>query len=123
MELNELTQKIIGCAIEVHKELGPGLLESIYEEALCYELEKKGLKVQRQKSLEINYKGIKLNGMLKLDVLIEGRVIVELKSVKSLEKIHEAQLISYLKLSGKKLGLLINFNEIFIKNGLKRLVL
>lgn len=120
MELNELTEKIIGCAIKVHRVLGPGLLESTYEVCLVHEIKKTGLKVERQVSLPIIYDGIKLDAGYQLDVLVEDTIILELKSVESLMPIHEAQLLTYLKLANKKLGLLINFNVTLLKNGIKR---
>ncbi len=119
---NEISSLAIGAAIEVHSELGPGLLESVYETCLFYELKKLGLKVDRQKELPILYKNEKLDGHFKLDLLIENKVIIELKSVKELHPVHTAQVMTYLKLSNKKLGLLINFNESLIKRGLKRVV-
>ncbi|MCU0238158.1 MAG: GxxExxY protein [Pyrinomonadaceae bacterium] len=121
MELNEISEKIIGCAIKVHKALGPGLLESTYEVCLVHELQKSGLKVQSQLALPVVYDGIKLDAGYRIDLLVEDTVIVELKAVDSLLPIHEAQVLSYLKLSGKKLGLLINFNVKLLINGVKRL--
>lgn len=122
MELNEISESIIGCAIKVHRALGPGLLESTYEVCLVHELVKMGLAVQSQVPLPVHYDGLKLKAGYKIDLLVENSVIVELKAVESLHPIHEAQLLSYLKLSGKKLGLLINFNVKMLKNGVKRLV-
>ncbi len=119
---DELSNKIIGAAIEVHKRIGPGLLESAYEECLCYELNKLNLKFERQKSLPVNYKGILLDCVYRLDLVVEKKVIIELKSVNQIELIHEAQLLTYLKLTGLKLGLLINFNSILLKDGIKRIV-
>ena len=118
----KLTEKIIGCAIEVHRLLGPGLLESTYEECLVYELTSLGLKVDRQKPLPLEYKGHHLDVGYRIDILVEGKVIVELKSVDVLLPIHEAQLITYLKLSRIKVGLLINFNVALLKDGIKRFV-
>jgi GxxExxY protein len=120
MELNDLSEKIIGCAIKVHRTLGPGLLESTYEVCLVHELKKAGLKVKRQVSLPIFYDGIKLDAGYQLDILVEDKIILELKSVENLLPIHEAQLLTYLKLANKKLGLLINFNVTILKNGLRR---
>ena len=122
MDLNEVSERIIGCAIKVHRALGPGLLESTYEVCLMHELVKMGLTVQAQVPLPVHYDGLKLDAGYKIDLLVENSVIVELKAVESLHPIHEAQLLSYLKLSGKKLGLLINFNVKMLKNGVKRLV-
>ncbi|MEZ5344794.1 MAG: GxxExxY protein [Pyrinomonadaceae bacterium] len=122
MELNKISEKIIGGAISVHKALGPGLLESTYEVCLIHELSKEGLKVQSQLALPVVYDGIKLDAGYRIDLLVENSVIVELKAIDSLLPIHEAQLISYLKLSEMKLGLLINFNVKLLKNGVKRLM-
>ena len=121
MELNEITEAIIGCAIKVHRTLGPGLLESTYEVCLVHELAKMGLKVRAQVPLPVHYDGIRLDAGYKIDLLVEEKVIVELKAVDALHPLHEAQLLSYLKLSGKKLGLLINFNVRMLKNGIKRI--
>ena len=117
-----LTEKIIGAAIEVHRHTGPGLLESAYEECLCFELSKLGLHFRRQVALPVSYKGIKLDCGYKMDLLVEDSVVLELKTVDQLLPIHAAQLLTYLKLSGKPVGLLINFNEPVLKKGLKRLV-
>jgi GxxExxY protein len=117
-----LTEKIIGAAIEVHRHTGPGLLESAYEECLCFELSKRALHFRRQVLLPVSYKGIKLDCGYKIDLLVEDSVVLELKTVDHLLPIHSAQLLTYLKLSGKPIGLLINFNEPVLKNGLKRLV-
>ncbi len=122
MKYISLTGDIIGCAISVHKKLGPGLLESTYETCLEYELKKAGLETQSQVSLPIFYDRIRLDAGYKLDLLVENRVIVELKSVDRLLPIHEAQLLTYLKLSKKQVGLLLNFNVTILKNGVKRLV-
>jgi GxxExxY protein len=120
--LNQLTELIIGAAIEVHRQTGPGLMESVYEECLCYELSQLGLSFQRQVHLPISYKGIKLDCGLKMDLLVEDAIVLELKTVDQLLPVHSAQLLTYLKLSGKKVGLLINFNEPTLTKGLKRLV-
>lgn len=120
METNQITEKIIGCAIEVHKYLGPGLLESAYEECLYYELITQGLKVKRQVALPLVYKEVKLDAGYRIDLLIEDKVIIELKSVDALAGIHQAQLMTYLKLSGIKVGLLINFNVVRLKDGILR---
>ncbi len=122
-ELNRLTEKIIGAAIEVHRHLGPGLLESTYEACLEYELQEAGLSVERQKSLPLVYKKIKLDQGYRLDLLVEKQVVVELKTVEKLTPVHNAQLLSYLKLSGCKVGLLINFNVKLLKYGIRRFVL
>ncbi len=120
--LNNITDKIIGCAIEVHKGLGPGLLESAYEECLCYEFNQSGLKFERQVSLPVQYKGVKLNCGYRMDIVVENEVIVEIKAVEKLVPIHDAQLLSYLKMHNKKVGLLLNFHVPILKNGLKRIV-
>jgi GxxExxY protein len=119
---NVLTDQIIGCAIEVHRHLGPGLLESVYEECLCYELSQLGLRFERQVHLPLIYKGIKLQCGHKLDLVVEDSIVVELKSIDELTPLHLAQLRTYLKTSNKTVGLLINFNVQFLKNGLKRVV-
>ena len=119
---NVLTDQIIGCAIEVHRHLGPGLLESVYEECLCYELSLIGLRFERQVHLPVTYKGIKLECGHKLDLVVEDSVVVELKSIEDITPLHQAELLTYLKTSHKKVGLLINFNVQFLKNGLKRVV-
>ena len=118
--MNELTSKIIGCAINVHRILGPGLLESAYEECLSYELKKAGLKVERQKPVPVVFKDIKLECGYRIDILVENDTIIELKSIDQLTPIHEAQLLTYMKLSGIRIGLLINFNVTILKNGIKR---
>jgi GxxExxY protein len=122
MTENELSEKIIGCAIQVHKSLGPGLLESAYLECLYYELKISGLKVEKQKPLPLIYKEIRLDAGYRLDLLVEDKVVIELKSVEAINDIHIAQVITYLKLSGCKLGLLMNFNVLRLVDGLKRLV-
>ena len=118
----KLTREIIGAAIEVHRELGPGLLESSYEMCLARELELRGISFEFQKPLPLKYKGIKLNCGYRLDLLVASAVIVEVKSVAALAPIHEAQLLTYLKLTGVKVGLLMNFNVVVLKDGLRRLV-
>ena len=120
MELNDLTEKIIGCAIKVHRVLGPGLLESAYEVCLVHELRKAGLKAERQVALPVIYEGLQLDADYFIDILVEDTVVLELKSVEHVLPIHEAQLLTYLKLANKKLGLLINFNVTLLKNGIKR---
>lgn len=121
-ELNTITEAIIGGAIAVHRELGPGLLESAYEACLAYELADRGLSVERQKGLPVIYRNVQVDCGYRMDLLVDGKVVVELKTVEGLEPIHEAQLLSYLKLSGCKVGLLINFNVAILKNGIRRLV-
>jgi len=120
--INETTEAIIGSAIAVHKELGPGLLESTYEACKAYELTQRGFKIELQKPLPVTYHKVRLDCGYRVDMLVEGQVIVELKAVEKLEPIHEAQLLSYLKLSGCNVGLLINFNVRVLKNGIRRLV-
>lgn len=120
MELNDLTEKIIGCAIKVHRVLGPGLLESAYEVCLVHELRKADLKAERQVALPVIYEGLRLDADYFIDILVEDTVVIELKSVEHILPIHEAQLLTYLKLANKKLGLLINFNVTLLKNGIKR---
>jgi GxxExxY protein len=122
-ELNLLTRKIIGAAIEVHRHLGPGLLESAYETCLAYELEQIGLTVERQKALPLVYKEIRLDQGYHLDLLVERKVIVELKVVERITPVHEAQVLSYLRFSGCEVGLLINFNVKLLKNGIRRFIM
>ena len=122
MTENEISQKIIGAAIEVHKQLGPGLLESTYETCLTYELKQMGLDVKQQQALPVVYKEVKLDAGYRIDLLIENKVIVEIKSVEALADIHTAQLLTYLKLKDLKLGLLINFNSVRVVDGLKRIL-
>ena len=121
-DINELTGAVIGAAIEVHRVLGPGLLESAYEECLCFELKNRNISYGRQQDLPINYKGNNLDCGYRIDLLIEDTLIVELKSCDHLLPIHEAQLLTYLRLSKKKIGLLINFNIPVLKDGIKRLI-
>ena len=121
--LNKLTEQIIGAAIEVHRHLGPGLLESAYEACLAYELERLGLKVEKQKPLPLIYKDIRLDQGYRIDLLVADQVVVELKVVDALMPVHEAQMLSYLKLSGCKLGLLINFDVKLLKDGICRFIM
>lgn len=120
---SDLTKKIIASAIEVHRHLGPGLLESAYEECLCHELYLRKVPFERQKALSIDYKGIKLNCGYRMDLVVDGRVVIELKCVDRILPIHEAQMLTYLKLSHIRVGLIINFYTEVLKNGIKRLVL
>ena len=122
MELNEISAQVVDAAIRVHSVLGPGLLENAYEACLAHELQKRGLRVERQLGLPVAYEGVKIDLGYRLDLLVEQRVIVELKAVDTLTRLHQAQLLSYLKISGKKVGLLINFNVLRRKEGLKRMV-
>ncbi|MBI2887761.1 MAG: GxxExxY protein [Chloroflexi bacterium] len=121
-ELDRVTEAIIGAAIAVHRELGPGLLESAYEACLAYELTERGLLVERQQELPVIYRGMRVDCGYRLDLLVERAVVVELKAIERLERIHEAQLLSYLKLSGCRVGLLFNFNVAVLKAGIRRLV-
>ncbi|MEI6139568.1 MAG: GxxExxY protein [Mariniphaga sp.] len=121
MNENEISSKVIGCAIEVHKLLGPGLLESAYEECLFYELKLAGFIVEKQKALPLIYKEVKLDAGYRLDLLVENKLIIEIKAVEAINDIHIAQVLTYLKVSGCKLGLLMNFNVLKIKDGIKRL--
>jgi len=120
---SDLTGEVIGAAIEVHKQLSPGLLESAYEECLCRELELRGKLYERQKPLPLVYKGLKLDCGYRIDLLVEGGLVIEIKSVDALAPIHEAQLLTYMKLGKAKVGLLINFNIPVLKDGIKRFVL
>ena len=122
MTENELSRIVFDCALKVHKHLGPGLLESAYEECLFYELKKTGLDVQKQKPLPLVYEEVRLDVGYRLDIILENKLILEIKSVDSLNDIHFAQLLTYLKLTNCKLGLLMNFNVTLIKNGIKRVV-
>lgn len=118
---NELTEQVIGAAIEVHRELGPGLLEKVYEECLCRELELRGVPFRRQVVVPVMYKGERLESIYRCDLWVAGLVIVEAKAVEALHPIHEAQLLGYLKLMDQRLGLLINFNVKLLKQGIKRI--
>jgi len=122
-ELNALTRQIIGAGIEVHRHLGPGLLETSYETCLAYELEQRGLAVERQKALPLTYKKIRLEQGFRIDLLVENTVVVELKAIDQLLPVHEAQMLSYLRFTGCKVGLLMNFNVKFLKDGIRRFIL
>ncbi|NDC76013.1 GxxExxY protein [bacterium] len=122
MDFDPISQKVLGCAIEVHRTLGPGLLETVYEKALVQELTDAGLRFAAQVQLPVIYKGRDLGCGFRIDLLVENSVVVELKTVEQLAPIHEAQLLTYLKLSGHHIGLLINFNVPLLKHGVKRLV-
>jgi GxxExxY protein len=119
---NLLTRRIIGAAIEVHRVLGPGLLESVYETALCYELRNRGLEAHRQVLVPLRYKGLDLKTGIRLHIQVEQRVIVEVKSVEHLHEVHRAQLLTYLKLTNIRLGLLLNFNVKYLRDGMRRIV-
>ena len=120
MDTNQITEKIIGYSIEVHRHLGPGLLESAYEECLSFELKKAGLKVERQLPVPVIYKDIKLNCGYRIDLLVENHVIIELKTTEAFAPVHEAQILTYMKFANINIGLLINFNVTLLKNGIKR---
>ena len=122
MDLSDTTGQIIGSAIEVHKFLGPGLLEAVYEECLCIELESRSIALQRQAGVPIEYKGNRLEAEYRLDLLVNNEVVVELKACDHILPIHEAQLLTYLRLTKKKVGLLINFNVPVLKDGIKRMM-
>ena len=123
MELNKISEQVIGAAIEVHKALGPGLLESAYEECICQELTIRSIPFERQRPLPVEYKGTKLDCGYRLDLLVDKTVVVEIKAIETIQPIHEAQLLAYLKLGGWKLGLLINFNVPVLKDGIRRRIL
>jgi len=123
MEMNKLTGEIIGAAIEVHKQLGPGMLESAYEECLSYELSVRGLSIVRQKPVPVVYKEVKLECGYRIDILVNDAVVLELKSVDVLAPIHEAQILTYMRFAKRRIGLLINFNVTVLKNGIKRYVM
>jgi GxxExxY protein len=122
MDINKLSSKVIGAAIEVHKTLGPGLLESAYEECLCHELSLQGMSFERQKPLAVTYKEKLLDCGYRLDIVVEKKIILELKSCEKIEPIHKAQLLTYLRLSGINLGLILNFNVPVMRNGIARVV-
>ena len=123
MEFDELSRKVIGLSIEVHRELGPGLLENTYKQCLAYELSQAEINFQMEVELPVKYKNVLISCGYRIDLLIENNLIIELKSVDKIIPIHEAQLLTYMKLSGIKVGLLMNFNEIVLKDGIKRFVL
>ncbi len=122
-ERDSLTESVIGLAIEVHRALGPGLLESAYQECLCYELKTNGIAFGRQVALPVVYKSVKLDCGYRMDLVVDDQLVVELKTVEKILPIHEAQLLTYLRLSGIRTGLLLNFNTAVLKNGIKRMVL
>jgi GxxExxY protein len=123
IELDPLATKLVDCAFQVHKALGPGLLESYYEQAMGIEMESRGIKFQRQPVVPVFYKNILLDGQFRLDFLVENKIVLELKSVEVMNPVYQAQILTYMKISKAKLGLLINFNVPLIKNGIKRFVL
>ncbi len=122
LHINELTELAIGCGMKVHSELGPGLLESAYQECLFYELSKEAIYVEKEKPLPLNYGDVRLECGFRIDLLIEKKVIIEVKAVKALEDIHLAQILTYLKLSNNRIGLLMNFNVSRLKDGIKRVI-
>ena len=122
MHENEIAHQVVGLALELHKNLGPGLLENVYKECLAYSLDKKGFYIQKEKPIPLVYNEIKLECGYRLDILVENRLVIEIKSVESLNDIHLAQTLTYMKLGNYKLGLLINFNVILLKQGIKRLI-
>ncbi|HEX9827412.1 MAG TPA: GxxExxY protein [Flavobacteriaceae bacterium] len=122
MDENELANKIIGMAIEVHKGLGPGLLESAYQECLFYKLQQAGLSTEKEKPMPLVFEGVKLDCGYRIDILVENKVVIELKSVEALNDVHLAQTLTYMKLGDYKLGLLINFNVTLLKHGIKRVI-
>ena len=123
MTENEIAKEVVDAAIKIHKSLGPGLLEKAYEECLAFELRKRGLKVDQQKGLPLTYDEVSMEVGYRVDMLIENKLVVEIKSVRALQDNDTAQVLTYLRLSGCKLGLLINFNVVLLKNGIKRLIL
>lgn len=122
MNENEISKILVDCCFKVHTELGPGLLESVYEEVLSYEIIKRGLNLERQKGIPVVYNSIKMELGFRADIIVENKVIIELKSIEAIAPVHTKQVLTYLKLTGLKLGLLINFNEALIKDGIKRIV-
>jgi len=123
MEINQITHEIIGAGIEVHSAFGPGMLESAYEKCLAYELVQRGLSVEAQVTLPLRYKGITIDAGYRLDLRVEGQVIIEVKAVEDVKPIHKAQLLCYLRLSGRRVGLLMNFNDILMTSGITRMIL
>ncbi len=121
--IDSITGQVIGCAIEVHRVLGPGLLESVYEKCLAYELTQKGLRIETQKGLPVRYKEVEMDCGFRMDLLVEGVVLAEIKAAEAVTAVHEAQILTYMKLAGVRTGLLINFNVKLLKDGIKRFVL
>lgn len=122
MNENEIAKEVFGCALKVHKNLGPGLLESAYEECLFYEIQKRNLKCEKQKPMPLIYEGVQMDIGYRIDLMVENKFVIELKSVEVLSDVHLAQILTYLKLSNCKLGFLINFNTTLLKNGVKRVI-
>ena len=123
LNIDQLSNKIIGLAIEVHRNLGPGLLESVYQQCLAYELSNANIKFELEKPIPVKYKNININCAFRADLIVDDRIILELKTVEKILPIHEAQLLTYLKLTGIKLGIILNFNVLLLKNGIKRMIL
>ena len=123
MQFDELSRQVIGCALEVHRELGPGLLESAYEQCLAHELTLKGILFERHKAMPVEYKGVQIDCGYRLDLLVDGKIILEIKAVAAIEPIHEAQILTYMKLAKVRTGLLINFNVPLLRHGIQRFVL
>ena len=119
MDSVALTERVIGCAIEVHRHLGPGLLEGVYEDCLCHELAQTGMGYQRQVHLPVVYKGVQLETAYRLDILVEDRLVIEIKAIDRILTIHEAQLLTYLRMSGRRTGLILNFNHAVLKDGIR----
>ena len=122
MTENEVSKIIVDCAIEIHKQLGPGLLESVYETVLAYELTERGLYIEKQKAIPITYKGLNFIEAFRADIIVNDSVIIEIKSIEKLSKVHSKQLLTYLRLMKKKLGILLNFGEAVLKDGIHRVV-
>lgn len=122
MTENELAKIIVNCCYKIHTSLGPGLLESVYEEILSYELKKENIQIKRQQGIPVIYDDVKMELGFRADIIVEDKVIIEIKSVESIAPVHQKQLLTYLKISGMKLGLLVNFNEALIKDGIHRIV-
>ncbi len=123
MTNNEITRKIIGLAIKIHQTLGPGLLESVYQQCLFYELRNANIKVEKEVLVPITYENMKFETGFRMDLLVENKIVIELKAVESIHEKHISQILTYLKLSNNKIGLLINFNEKYLKNGIKRVII
>jgi GxxExxY protein len=122
MTENELSKIIVDCCYKIHTKLGPGLLESVYEEILCFELQKADLNFTRQQGLPVIYEGVKMDLGFRADIIVENKVVIEIKSIEAIAPVHQKQLLTYLKITGLKLGLLVNFNEALIKSGIQRIV-
>ncbi len=123
MQFDALSHRVIGCALEVHRELGPGLLESVYEQCLAHELTLNGIPFERQKPMAVGYKGVQIDCGYRLDLLVDGKLVVELKATTGIEPIHEAQILTYMRLAKVKTGLIMNFNVVLLRHGIQRFVL